>query len=85
MAPVNWSSICCLIWRGAASKCELVSRIEQALIDLLAHHGVAAMRLDGAPGVYVGQGSDGASQGMLLTLKWRRSACGFARVAVTTD
>ena len=33
---------------------ELVSRIEQAVIDLLAGHGLAARRLDGAPGVYVG-------------------------------
>ena len=33
---------------------ELVSRIEQALIDLLGKHGIAARRLAGAPGVYVG-------------------------------
>ena len=33
---------------------ELVSRIEQAVIDLLAEHGVRAERRDGAPGVYVG-------------------------------
>jgi len=37
---------------------ELVSRIEQSVIDLLAEHGVAARRLDGAPGVYVGAGGD---------------------------
>ena len=61
---------------------ELVSRIEQALIDLLAHHGVAAMRLDGAPGVYVGQGSDGGTQGYAayakvaaLGLRIRKSRC----------
>ena len=33
---------------------ELVSRIEQALIDLLAEYGLKAERLPGAPGVYVG-------------------------------
>jgi len=32
---------------------ELVTRMEQAVIDLLAAHGVAAKRLPGAPGVYV--------------------------------
>jgi len=32
---------------------ELVTRMEQAVIDLLAQHGVAAARLPGAPGVYV--------------------------------
>jgi len=37
---------------------ELVSRIEQSVIDLLAEHGVAARRLDGAPGVYVGAGGE---------------------------
>jgi lipoyl(octanoyl) transferase len=33
---------------------EMVNRIEQAVIDLLAAHGLAARRLGGAPGVYVG-------------------------------
>ena len=33
---------------------ELVRRIEQAVIDLLAGYGVQAARLAGAPGVYVG-------------------------------
>lgn len=32
---------------------DLVRRIEQALIDLLADYGIAAARRDGAPGVYV--------------------------------
>lgn len=34
---------------------ELVTLIEQALIDVLADHGVEAQRQDGAPGVYVGE------------------------------
>ncbi|MGK2953474.1 MAG: lipoyl(octanoyl) transferase LipB [Thiobacillus sp.] len=32
---------------------ELVTRMEQAVIDLLAAHGVVAARLAGAPGIYV--------------------------------
>ena len=32
---------------------ELVTRMEQAVIDLLAQQGVTASRLAGAPGVYV--------------------------------
>lgn len=38
--------------RGLAVR-TLVHRIEQAIIDLLAGGGVAARRVDGAPGVYV--------------------------------
>jgi lipoyl(octanoyl) transferase len=33
----------------------LVSRIEQAIIDLLADYGISAQRRAGAPGVYVGE------------------------------
>ena len=33
---------------------ELVTRLEQALIDMLAEYGITAERLAGAPGVYVG-------------------------------
>ncbi|MDD4882159.1 MAG: lipoyl(octanoyl) transferase LipB [Gallionellaceae bacterium] len=39
--------------RGYGVK-ELVNRLEQAVIDLLAGQGVAAARRQGAPGVYVG-------------------------------
>lgn len=34
---------------------ELVRRMEQAVIELLADLGIAAARLEGAPGVYVGE------------------------------
>jgi len=34
---------------------ELVSRMEQAVIDLLAEFGIAAIRHAGAPGVYIGE------------------------------
>jgi len=36
---------------------DLVSRIEQALIDTLADFGISAERHPGAPGIYVAQGS----------------------------
>jgi len=40
--------------RRALKVRDLVRRIEQAVIDLLADYGVTAARLTGAPGVYVG-------------------------------
>lgn len=40
--------------RGLGVK-ELVRRLEQSIIDLLAEHGVAAVRREKAPGVYVGE------------------------------
>ena len=55
---------------------ELVSRIEQAVINLLAEHGVAARRLDGAPGVYIDQ-KDGSSVAKIaaLGLRVRKNGC----------
>ncbi len=53
---------------------ELVTRIEQAIIDLLAEHGVAASRLQGAPGVYVDQGGTQAKIGA-LGLRVRKNCC----------
>jgi lipoyl(octanoyl) transferase len=54
---------------------ELVCRIEQATIDTLAHWGIAAHRVDGAPGIYV----DGAKV-MALGLRVRRG-CSFHGLA----
>jgi lipoyl(octanoyl) transferase len=53
---------------------ELVARIEQAVIDLLADHGVAGRRVDGAPGVYVDQGGTLAKIAA-LGLRVRKSGC----------
>ncbi len=53
----------------------LVFRIEQALIDTLAHFGVTADRRDGAPGVYVGPAKVAA-----LGLRVRRG-CSFHGLA----
>ena len=49
---------------------ELVSRMEQAVIDLLAEYGIQAVRLAGAPGVYV----DGAKIGA-LGLRIKNGCC----------
>ena len=53
---------------------ELVARIEQAMIDFLAEHGVAADRLDGAPGVYIERGGIVAKIGA-LGLRIRKGRC----------
>ena len=54
---------------------ELVHRIEQALIDTLAHWNVAAVRREGAPGVYVADAKIAA-----LGLRVRRG-CSFHGLA----
>lgn len=62
---------------------ELVSRIEQAVIDLLAGQGVAATRLSGAPGVYIVQGDAVAKIGA-LGLRVRRGGC-YHGVSLNVD
>jgi lipoyl(octanoyl) transferase len=58
---------------------ELVGRMEQALIDLLAEYGISAARLEGAPGVYVG----GAKIGALgLRIK---NGCSYHGLALNVD
>jgi lipoyl(octanoyl) transferase len=58
---------------------ELVQRMEQALIDLLATYGIHAQRLAGAPGVYV----DGAKIGALgLRVK---NGCCYHGLALNVD
>ena len=54
---------------------ELVCRIEQAVIDVLAGHGITGTRREGAPGIYV----DGAKV-MALGLRVRRG-CSFHGLA----
>lgn len=58
---------------------ELVSRMEQAVIDLLARHGVAAERLAGAPGVYVA-GAKIAALGLRV-----RHGCTYHGLALNVD
>ena len=58
---------------------ELVSAIEQAVIDLLAEYGVTAGRRDGAPGVYVGEAKI-AALGLRI-----RNGCSYHGVALNVD
>ena len=58
---------------------ELVTRMEQAVIDLLARQGVAAARMEGAPGVYV----DGAKIAA-LGLRVKRG-CTYHGLALNVD
>lgn len=58
---------------------ELVRRIEQAVIDMLAGHGVAAERLAGAPGVYVG-GAKIAALGLRV-----KNGCTYHGLALNVD
>jgi lipoyl(octanoyl) transferase len=58
---------------------ELVAAIEQAVIDLLAEHGVGAERHGGAPGVYVG-----AAKVAALGLRVRRNCC-YHGVSLNVD
>ena len=51
-----------------------MTRIEQAMIDFLGEHGVAAERLDGAPGVYIKRQGIVAKIGA-LGLRIRKSRC----------
>ncbi|WP_428828354.1 lipoyl(octanoyl) transferase LipB [Azonexus sp. IMCC34842] len=58
---------------------ELVTAIEQAVIDLLAAHGVSAERRAGAPGVYVGEAKV-AALGLRI-----RNGCSYHGVSLNVD
>ena len=58
---------------------ELVSAIEQAVIDLLANYGIAAERRDGAPGVYVDEAKI-AALGLRI-----RNGCSYHGVSLNVD
>ncbi len=62
----------------------LVTGIEQAVIDLLAEHGVAARRLDGAPGVYIDQGGGSIAKIGALGLRVRKNGC-YHGVSLNVD
>ena len=65
---------------------ELVGRLEQAVIDLLAEHGAAARRLDGAPGVYVDRGDDAVWPAKIAALGLRiRHGCSYHGLSLNVD
>jgi lipoyl(octanoyl) transferase len=65
--------------RVGVSVRELVHKIEQAIIDSLAHWDIRAARIDGAPGVYVG-----AAKIAALGLRVRRG-CSFHGLALDVN
>ena len=65
--------------RVGVSVRELVNKIEQSIIDALAHWDISAARLDGAPGVYVGPAKIAA-----LGLRVRRG-CSFHGLALDVN
>lgn len=58
---------------------EMVRKMEQALIDLLAEYGIAGERLSGAPGVYVA-GAKIAALGLRV-----KNGCSFHGLALNVD
>jgi len=62
---------------------ELVTGIEQAVIDVLADNGLAARRLPGAPGVYV-DGDGGIAKIGALGLRIRKNGC-YHGVSLNVD
>ncbi|MBI2307052.1 MAG: lipoyl(octanoyl) transferase LipB [Rhodocyclales bacterium] len=62
---------------------ELVSRIEQAVIDCLGEQGVTAERRDGAPGVYVGA-NESSAKVAALGLRVRNGCC-YHGVSLNVD
>lgn len=58
---------------------EMVTLMEQALIDCLADYGLAAERKDGAPGVYIG-GDKIAALGLRV-----RNGCSYHGLALNVD
>lgn len=69
--------------RGYGVK-ELVQRLEQAVLDLLAAHGVTGSRLDGAPGVYVAQADGRLAKIAALGLRVR-NGCTYHGLALNVD
>lgn len=69
--------------RHALKVRELVCRIEQAVIDLLAEEGVCAARRTAAPGVYLGADGSGAKIAA-LGLKVRKG-CTYHGVSLNVD
>ena len=59
---------------------ELVSRMEQALIDCLAGYGISAARLAGAPGVYVDGDTKIAALGLRI-----KNGCSYHGLALNVD
>jgi lipoyl(octanoyl) transferase len=64
---------------------ELVHRMEQAVIDVLAEHGLAGERLAGAPGVYVASGGEGGLAKLAALGLRVRHGCTYHGLALNVD
>ena len=64
---------------------ELVHRIEQAVIDVLAEHGLPGERLAGAPGVYLASGGDGGLAKIAALGLRVRHGCTYHGLALNVD
>ena len=65
---------------------ELVTAMEQAIIYLLAEHGIAATRLDKAPGVYVGKAGAGGYPAKIAALGLRsRRGCSYHGLSLNVE
>ena len=65
---------------------DLVHRIEQAIIDLLAEHGIAATRFSGAPGVYIGHANSNNYPAKIAALGLRvRKGCTTHGLSLNVD
>lgn len=64
---------------------ELVHRMEQAVIDVLAEHGLAGERLAGAPGVYLASGGEGGLAKIAALGLRVRHGCAYHGLALNVD
>lgn len=61
---------------------QFVTRIEQAIIDVLAAYNLAGMRIDGAPGIYLADGPKRGAKIAALGLKVRGNGCTYHGVSL---
>jgi lipoyl(octanoyl) transferase len=64
---------------------EFVTRIEEAVIETLAAHGLACERKPGAPGIYVSNGPCQGAKIAALGLKIRGNGCTYHGVSLNVD
>jgi lipoyl(octanoyl) transferase len=63
---------------------EWVKRIEGAIVLTLAHYGIQGVRIQGAPGIYIGQGAHVGAKIAALGLKVKRS-CTYHGLSFNVD
>jgi lipoyl(octanoyl) transferase len=61
---------------------QFVHKIEQAIINVLAAHGLAGERIDGAPGIYIADGPKRGAKIAALGLKVRGNGCTYHGVSL---